>query len=226
MSWRDIIYLPKSDRKALVFLLIAGAILVWCFDHCGMKEAEDVAFVAEDTLENRIMGGTAEAASEQEPYYAVPVRKVERFPFDPNTADSTQFLRLGLQPWQVRNIYKYRAKGGIYREKEDFARLYGLTVKQYRELEPYIRISGDYRPAAEVISSLKPPPYPSLRVRRKRKDRGPCIRNHPSCHRAKRCLFLMPTRRSCKGCRASDLISPDASWSIANGWVAIRMYPN
>ena len=84
-------------------------------------------------------------------YYAVESRSVERFPFDPNTADSTQLLRLGLQPWQVRNIYKYRAKGGIYRQKEDFAKLYGLTVKQYRELEPYIQISSDYQPAATVV---------------------------------------------------------------------------
>jgi DNA uptake protein ComE-like DNA-binding protein len=82
-------------------------------------------------------------------------RAVERFPFDPNTADSTQLLRLGLQPWQVRNIYKYRAKGGIYRQKEDFAKLYGLTVKQYRELEPYIRISSDYQPAAMLVGGAR-----------------------------------------------------------------------
>ena len=86
-------------------------------------------------------------------YYAVPSKVVERFPFDPNTADSTQLLRLGLQPWQVRNIYKYRANGGVYRKKEDFARLYGLTVKQYRELEPYIQISNDYLPAATLVGS-------------------------------------------------------------------------
>ena len=83
--------------------------------------------------------------------YAQPQRKVETFAFDPNTADSTQLLRLGLKPWQVRNIYKYRAAGGIYRTKEDFARLYGLTVKDYRRLEPYIRISDDYRPAATLV---------------------------------------------------------------------------
>ena len=86
-------------------------------------------------------------------YYAVPSQTVERFFFDPNTADSTQLLRLGLQPWQVRNIYKYRAHGGVYRKKEDFARLYGLTVKQYRELEPYIRISKDYLPASTLVKS-------------------------------------------------------------------------
>ena len=73
------------------------------------------------------------------------------------TSDSTQLLRLGLQPWQVRNIYRYRAKGGVYRKPSDFARLYGLTVKQYRELEPYIHISDDYRPAAEVYASSDVP---------------------------------------------------------------------
>lgn len=70
--------------------------------------------------------------------------------FDPNTADSIQLLRLGLRPWQVHNIYKYRAKGGVYRRKEDFARVYGLTVKEYRRLAPYIRISKDYLPAATL----------------------------------------------------------------------------
>ena len=85
-------------------------------------------------------------------YADVPSRpQPETFPFDPNTADSTQLLRLGLEPWQVRNIYKYRARGGIYRKKEDFARLYGLTVKDYRRLEPYIRISSDYLPASTLV---------------------------------------------------------------------------
>jgi len=82
---------------------------------------------------------------------------VERFPFDPNTADSTQLRRLGLQNWQIRNIYKFRAAGGIYRKPLDFARLYGLTVKEYRELEPYIRISSDYQPAATLVKEASVP---------------------------------------------------------------------
>lgn len=81
----------------------------------------------------------------------------ELFAFDPNTADSTQLLRLGLSPWQVRSIYRYRAKGGIYRKKTDFARLYGLTTRQYRQLEPYIRISEDYLPAAEAVIAAEEP---------------------------------------------------------------------
>ena len=92
---------------------------------------------------------------------------ISQFPFDPNTADSTQLLRLGLQPWQVRNIYKYRAHGGVYRRKEDFARLYGLTVKDYRRLEPYIRISSDYLPAASLVGDQPRMVRDTLRYPRK-----------------------------------------------------------
>ena len=89
-------------------------------------------------------------------YYQTEERKAELFPFDPNTADSTQLLRLGLQPWQVRNIYKYRAAGGVYRQPRDFARLYGLTLKQYRRLEPYIRIKEEDMPAERYFYKYEP----------------------------------------------------------------------
>lgn len=92
-----------------------------------------------------------------------PAREIKLFPFDPNTADSTQLLQLGLQRWQVRNIYRYRRAGGIYRRPQDFARLYGLTAGQYRQLEPYIRISADYQPASDLYPSAASNQRPSTR---------------------------------------------------------------
>lgn len=85
----------------------------------------------------------------------MPTRNVETFCFDPNTADSTTLLRLGLQSWQVRNIYKFRARGGVYQCKEDFAYVYGLTAKDYKRLAPYIRISSDYLPASSLAEVRK-----------------------------------------------------------------------
>ena len=61
-------------------------------------------------------------------------------PFDPNTADSTTLLQLGLKRWQVRNLLKYRAAGGTYRKSSDLRRLYGMTDSMYLALEPYICI--------------------------------------------------------------------------------------
>lgn len=143
----------RNDRKVAIAAVCVGVLAlvgIWFGGGNPPTRTEN----DEDTRysrESRLSRGSRENRDSSNSYYAVESRSVERFPFDPNTADSTQLLRLGLQPWQVKNIYKYRAKGGVYRRKEDFAQLYGLTVKQYRELEPYIQISSDYLPAATVV---------------------------------------------------------------------------
>ena len=77
--------------------------------------------------------------------YAVEEEPIETFPFDPNTADSTTLLRLGLSPWQVRSIYRYRAKHGRYHKPDDFKRLPGLTNEQWERLMPQIRIATEFQ---------------------------------------------------------------------------------
>lgn len=69
----------------------------------------------------------------------VPIRN-ERFFFDPNTLDSSSFVRMGLHPWQAHNIMLYRQRGGRYRKASDFSRMYGLSSSQYESLRPYIKI--------------------------------------------------------------------------------------
>lgn len=148
--WKELCRLNKSDRKVLILLLLIIAIALLVMELTGEESPGPIAAVADSTAVAPLHEATPAPAIV---YDTPPLRRVERFAFDPNTADSTQLLRLGLQPWMVRNIYKYRASGGIYRKKEDFARLYGLTVKQYRELEPYIQISPDYLPASTLVKS-------------------------------------------------------------------------
>ena len=149
MKLRELLFLHHADRQAIFSVLTIIVIVAALAFFVGRRGMLSSSTAAADSL-----GAVASLkGSVRSPkYYAQPVKKPERFPFDPNTADSTQLLRLGLQPWQVRNIYKYRASGGIYRTKSDFARLYGLTVKQYRELEPFIVISPDYQPASKLLA--------------------------------------------------------------------------
>lgn len=78
-------------------------------------------------------------------YYAVDAVQPDSFFFDPNVADSTQLLRLGLAPFQVRSIYRYRAKGGRFSTKDDFRRVYRLTNEQWERLSPLIRIDRRYQ---------------------------------------------------------------------------------
>lgn len=146
MNWREFFYIRKSDRQVMLILLVLIVVAIAVFHFAGQDAPASKSSYSQSSRQK----GNRQASSSVQ-YYQQPEQAVERFAFDPNTADSNQLLRLGLQPWQVRNIYKYRAKGGVYRQKEDFARLYGLTVKQYRELEPYIQISPDYQPAATLF---------------------------------------------------------------------------
>lgn len=152
MRLKDLLYIRRSDRRVLWFLLTLFVIVMAVGYYSGKYEdkftplgATDTAAIGQQHDYRRYKtygsGGRRGAG-----YYAVDGRTVSRFPFDPNTADSTDLLLLGLEPWQVRNIYKYRAAGGVFRRKEDFGRIYGLTNKQYREIEPYIRIGKDYQP--------------------------------------------------------------------------------
>lgn len=133
----------------MIFLLavvVLSSVVVGIMDKGGMSSqlARTDSLTADSSIRK--------AAVRRGVQYIYNVETVRRklSAFDPNTADSTLLLSLGLQPWQVRSIYRYRAKGGIYRQPSDFARLYGLTVKQYKELLPYIHISDEYKPAAEV----------------------------------------------------------------------------
>ena len=156
---KSFFYLQRSDRRTILAILavIVAAVGLTIYLGGGGNTATaiggDTTAVADGKRNLDRKGGQAYG------YYDTGEKQAELFPFDPNTADSTQLLRLGLAPWQVRNIYNYRAAGGIYRQPRDFARLYGLTAGQYRRLEPYIRISDDYRPAAEAYPAEPRPAY-------------------------------------------------------------------
>ena len=81
-------------------------------------------------------------------------------PFDPNTADSTLLVTVGLKPWMARNLIRYRNAGKVFRRPEDLQRLYGMTDSLYSTLLPFIQIdtancpplSGFDRGLAKVLS--------------------------------------------------------------------------
>ena len=141
----------RNDSIIILVCLIAiAAFLIG--KKVGSKE-DYTEVVPEDTAAFQSNWGRGErhSASRAHIYYNVEEKKAERFVFDPNTADSTQLLRLGLRPFIVRNIYKYSAKCGRFRKPEDFARMYGLGKEEYKSLAPYIKISSDYQPASTLF---------------------------------------------------------------------------
>lgn len=129
-------FFTKSQRRALWFVealllvvIVGLSIHAWMVPETATGNREEAR-----TTHRR---GNITFATEETP--------VETFPFDPNTADSTTLLRLGLSPWQVRSIYRYRAKHGRYHIPEDFMRLPGMTNELWQRLGPMVRIAAAYR---------------------------------------------------------------------------------
>lgn len=148
---RDFFYMPKSDRRIIVSAMVLIGVAVGIIFIAGGKDKIPDSTAIPQTNASSPIDSVVPVVSEA----PLTSETAELFPFDPNTADSSALLRLGLARWQVRNIYKYRSAGGVYRTKEDFAQLYGLTVKQYRELEPYITIGPDFQPASTLFANRK-----------------------------------------------------------------------
>ncbi|MGN1374967.1 MAG: helix-hairpin-helix domain-containing protein [Prevotella sp.] len=146
---KSIFYLQDNDRKVLILCLFILVTAVGVFFFVGERMTEtpapktDSIVVADGYRTKPVSGGE---------YYEMRSRSLTPFPFDPNTAEPAVLLDLGLSPRLVRNICKYRARGGVFSCKEDFKRIYGLTMGEYRQLEPYIEIGADYRPASESYS--------------------------------------------------------------------------
>ena len=137
-------FLTKSQRRALLvlewvlLLVIIGLAIKTSPNSTERESAQSVP----------LRGGSEESLPQEQPF--------ETFPFDPNTADSTTLLRLGLSPWQVRSVYRYRAKHGRYHVPEDFMRLPGMTNEQWERLKPCIQIGKKYQYVAP-LQTFGPP---------------------------------------------------------------------
>ncbi len=138
----------SSDRDAAIVLALVIIVSIVLFPHLS---EQDKGVPSSRFQVQRVQGDNNCQSS---------TVNCQLFKFDPNTATESQLLSLGLSQRQVRNILKYRSRGGRFRVKEDFARVYGLTLEKYRQLEPYIAIKPQIM-AADVIKREKNNPHPS-----------------------------------------------------------------
>lgn len=69
-----------------------------------------------------------------------PQKAAETFAFDPNTASKEDLTRLGLAENTTKSILNYREKGGTFRKKEDFSKIYTLSPSDFERLSPFINL--------------------------------------------------------------------------------------
>ena len=94
MKFHDFFYYNKSDRNVILVLLVIAVASLTALFFLGNDEIS----VGEGYQGTAQATNNTSAGNKPTLYYKTEERVAELFPFDPNTADSTIFLRLGRQP--------------------------------------------------------------------------------------------------------------------------------
>ncbi len=154
MSIKDYFYFTKSQRNGIIILIIILVIIVGANIYIEqLKEypKKDIDDTYQNDI-NKFLASLKEIDNKHQNSYKNKKHKSFEpkywrykepvyFDFDPNTLDSTGFSSLGLKNWMIKNILKFRARGGKFHKSEDFKNVYGLSDKKFKELEAYIKIA-------------------------------------------------------------------------------------
>ena len=158
--WKDFFYFSKKERRGIVFLLgmIVTIIGIWLVSPYLIEESDkDTNQESFEEME-RFLAGIKIIEQQRNASFKkkeVVKRKVVLAPFEPNLADSIEFLQLGLPSFIAHNIIRYRQAGGKFATAEAFSRIYGITEEQLHTLEPYIYISESFQKKPDTLRYAK-----------------------------------------------------------------------
>lgn len=88
------------------------------------------------------------------------------FHFNPNTVRYPDMILLGIDSVIAARIVKYRNKGGFFYTKKDVLKIYGFPDLLYHDLEEYIDIPEQTRPAGERKKSAGVADIPTSEIQR------------------------------------------------------------
>lgn len=134
----------SKSRSLGIIILILGMFLfqvsVFVFEKIGREteKGEDFSGVFVQNGAGDVEC-TADCAA-PERGVMVEQKECSPFEFDPNTISHDSLCLLGFSSKQALSIIKYREKGGRFRKREDFSRMYVVSGQMYEKLSGYIVI--------------------------------------------------------------------------------------
>lgn len=138
-AWaRDYFAFSRTETRGAVVLLLLTACVLGTSGWLTARRTQPTPISEQDwqTLDSLVavldQATVARASSPSTP--------AELFFFNPNEADSATLTKLGLTPWIAGRVVRYRSKGGKFRRRSDFKKIYGLSEETYRRLYDYIEL--------------------------------------------------------------------------------------
>lgn len=156
MSWKDWLYIPKSDKVAILILLAIILLLLGinlCLSHRSQKMPTDFTeYIPEDykawqqQLHNKQKEEEHEVSNKEiyYPIYSLPkMKKGETIEL--NSADSNQLKTIpGIGSTFAKRIVNYRESLGGYANLEQLNEVWGLDTYLFSTIVPYLTIDPQY----------------------------------------------------------------------------------
>ena len=167
--WKDFFYFSRGQRTGIIILIglilctvALNALLPLFYSKKApdgtdfLNEAHDFqrAMVSRDSLRQIARAEKYKKEYNQKYFHQKSSNTYSLFKFDPNKADSVTLTNLGIKNYIASNILKFRRKGGVFKTKESFAKVYGLTPEKFSELEPYIEITPTLADRKDTLRSI------------------------------------------------------------------------
>lgn len=152
--WRDWFIFPRQDRRAiclLSLLIVVTLLILWAKPMWHAKQPYE-AHVPDSLLQLLHTTPTDTAVVQVVPHN-----------FNPNTADSLELLSVGFSPYVTRNLLRYRKAGGVFRQPDDVARIYGLHDTVFARIKPYIVLPPEKHAGYEPEERIMPDTLSSKR---------------------------------------------------------------
>jgi len=143
----DFFALTENERKGFLVLLLLIGLIASVPSAYRMSLKEDVGGLMVDIslLDNAPQGEDRIYAANDavlEKTEAVTTPKRTLFPFNPNNLPVDKWRALGFSDRQIRVIKNYESKGGRFRKKEDVAKIYSISERDFERIKPYLRFDA------------------------------------------------------------------------------------
>jgi len=148
--------LTENERKGFLVLLVLIGLVALVPSVYRMSQKGDIGGMMVDIslLDSAPQGEDRMYAANDaflEKREAITRPKRTLFPFNPNNLPVDKWRALGFSDRQIRGIKNYESKGGRFRKKEDVAKMYSISERDFERIEPYLRFDVESEPKKKTF---------------------------------------------------------------------------
>lgn len=132
---REYFIFTKKERVGIIILLlISGSFLVlpYFFERKQLPVLDQPLTQELAQLQKTLLTKVEYKSTEES---NVPI---QLFPFNPNTIELKDWMRLGVKELLAKRIINYRNKGGQFRTPDDLRKIWGMSPEQANQLIPFV----------------------------------------------------------------------------------------